>query len=110
MKKGDVGYTLPWALNVVQGVGRRLWWWVRGDYPVADSSQDTMCMRIERRKDGFHVWPPEDETYYPSDNCPLYNICVTAHGSVSSEKRPASEDLEMVQRRNLDMPRPQRGS
>lgn len=139
MKVGDSGYTSSSALDAVQDKSR-LWWWLRGDYPVTDSLEGTLRMRIERRKDGFHVWPLEDETYFPSNKkSPQYNLCATVHDGKTTSKplteikeklkltqekiqqakeklkakptklkskptsKRLSEDLEPVQRRNLEL-------
>lgn len=78
MKVGDSGFTLPWALDVIQ-TRKGLEGWIRSDYPLTGTIQGTSRMRVERHKDGWHVWPPEDETYYPSTPSHLHDIPVKMH-------------------------------
>lgn len=61
MKVGESGYTTPWAMWV--DLDSHMW--LHPKYPVEPSIEGTVDMRVERRDDGFHVWPPADEKYTP---------------------------------------------
>jgi hypothetical protein len=54
MMIGEVAYTLPWAMWV--DTDRRCW--LHPHYPARESAGGTVQMRVERRLDGYHVWPP----------------------------------------------------
>lgn len=67
MEVGDYGYTVPWAMWV--DMNNHMW--LNPRYPVG-SKGGTQNMRVERRSDGFHVWPPAGEEYIPTDEPGYY--------------------------------------
>jgi hypothetical protein len=62
MNVGDERYTLPWGMWVDANMNC----WLHPQYPAEHEPGGTVQMRVERREDGFHVWPPSGETYQPS--------------------------------------------
>lgn len=53
MKRGDVGFTHPDALILdINGRG-----WINASWRVDESPGEIPLMKIERRTDGFYVWP-----------------------------------------------------
>ncbi|HVS78831.1 MAG TPA: hypothetical protein VHD84_00880 [Candidatus Saccharimonadales bacterium] len=60
---GFVGYTVPWAMQV----GDDDLCWLRAHMPAYRRSGGTVKMKVELREDGWHVWPPEGETWRPWD-------------------------------------------
>jgi len=64
---GDSGFIVPWGM----WVDTQRHCWLHPKYPIHTSACGTTRMRIELRQDGFHVWPPEDETWQPQAE-PVY--------------------------------------
>lgn len=64
MVVGDSGYTTPWAMWVDSD---RLCW-LHPRYDLHQQPGGTVKMRVERRSDGWHVWPPRGETWRPTDH------------------------------------------
>lgn len=62
MKVGEVCYTLPWGMWVDSN---RLCW-LHPKYPAENRPGGTVEMRVELRKDGFHVWVPKGRSWKPS--------------------------------------------
>ncbi|MDB5165544.1 MAG: hypothetical protein JWM00_434 [Candidatus Saccharibacteria bacterium] len=62
MVTSQVAYTLPWGM----WVDNTRCLWLHPKYPITDEVRGTSRMRIELRHDGYHVWPPADETWSPS--------------------------------------------
>jgi len=62
MSVGDVAYTTPWTLKVDDD-GEC---WIKTTATLTNEQCGTSCMRVERREDGLHVWPPNTERYEPS--------------------------------------------
>lgn len=83
MRSGDVLYTLPWAIWGQAGA-----LWLNANYPARAQPQGTASMRIERRPDGYHVWPPADNRYDLQPSAPFVG---GAQGvRVAALHRPAS--------------------
>jgi hypothetical protein len=61
-KIGQTFYTLPWGMWV--DLNRMCW--LHPDYPVSPEPDGTLSMRVQRRADGFHVWPPATSSYSPT--------------------------------------------
>lgn len=61
MQVGETRYTLPWGMRV----DADLECWLHPKYPANCFPGGTVQMRVERRKDGYHVWPPAGESYSP---------------------------------------------
>lgn len=61
MAVGEIAYTTPWGMWV--DAERRCW--LHPGYPAQHFPSGTVSMRIERRDDGWHVWPPKGETWTP---------------------------------------------
>lgn len=59
MALGDVAYTTGWAMEVD---GDRACW-LRPNYSAEPRPGGTVSMRVERRVDGFHVWPARGYAY-----------------------------------------------
>jgi hypothetical protein len=67
MQVGETAYTTPWGMWVdlsKQG-------WLHPEYPATATPRGTIRMKVERHENGYHVWPPEGETYNPSSG-PCY--------------------------------------
>jgi hypothetical protein len=62
MAVGDRRYTTPWGMWVDMSMDC----WLHPNYPAYEKPGGTVRMPIERREDGYHVWPPSDESYRPS--------------------------------------------
>lgn len=61
MEAGQVRYTVPWAMKAdLDGA-----LWLRPDYLASERPGGTVEMRIERRGDGYHVWPVPGYRYSP---------------------------------------------
>lgn len=69
MNIGDAVYTVPWAMWV--DLDRRCW--LNPKYTAHQTPGGTVCMRVERRKDGYHVWLPKEARYDPHGNSPADN-------------------------------------
>lgn len=61
MREGETRFTLPWGM----WVDADMECWLHPDYPAELRVHGTAQMRVERRQDGYHVWPPAGETYKP---------------------------------------------
>lgn len=62
MVVGDSGYTVPWAMWVDKSRNC----WLHPDYTLSAKPGGTVEMRVEKRKNGFHVWLAPGENYSPS--------------------------------------------
>lgn len=60
MAVGGTAYTVSWAMWI--DAQRRAW--LNPKYGVS-YRHGTLKMRVERRRDGYHVWPPSDARYQP---------------------------------------------
>jgi hypothetical protein len=60
---GDVGYTDPAAM----WLDDRRRCWLHPEYPVSQTRGEATTMRIMPMADGFHVWPPPDAEYQPTE-------------------------------------------
>ncbi len=74
MKIGRSRYTTPWAM----WVDADMECWLHPHYTAQREPGGTVCMRVERREDGYHVFPPPGETYQPQDH----------HGFMSPDDTP----------------------
>lgn len=63
LEVGESGYTMSWAMWVDLNSNM----WLNPKYPVGAEVVGTSNMRVERRGDGFHVWPPSDAKYTPEE-------------------------------------------
>jgi hypothetical protein len=63
MMTGEIAYTTPWGMWVDSQ--RRCW--LHPKYTASRHPGGTVSMRVEKRDDGYHVWPPRGEKYQPSD-------------------------------------------
>lgn len=75
MQVGDVAFTVPWAMRV----DRERRCWLAPTYPAHEAPGGTVQMRVERRDDGYHAWPPGDERWQPesgdhSDHLPVAHL------------------------------------
>lgn len=61
MSTGERVYTTPWGM----WVDRERKCWLHPKYIAEKSLMGTVCMRVEKRRDGYHVWPPRDEKWTP---------------------------------------------
>jgi len=61
MKPGRPYYTVPWAMQADENGAL----WLRRGYTAWDCPGGTAQMRVERRDDGYHVWPVPGERYAP---------------------------------------------
>jgi len=61
LQVGETGWDVPWSL--VRDQADRYWLWHNppGRWP---NNRGTSTMRVERREDGYHVWPPADWQEY----------------------------------------------
>lgn len=59
MQVGQAGYTVAWAM--LADMKGQLW--LKPEYDVKPQPHGTAQMRVERREDGYHVWPASGETY-----------------------------------------------
>lgn len=62
MLTGESAYTTPWGMWV--DAERQCW--LHPAYPAHKRPGGTVEMRVERRQDGYHVWPPRGYKYKPS--------------------------------------------
>jgi hypothetical protein len=67
MRPGEHGYTVPWSMWADNH--RQLW--LNPRYTWDEHAHGTASMRVERKADGFHVWPPPDYRY-PTHQCHPY--------------------------------------
>lgn len=63
LKVGESGYMVPWAAWV--DTNSRMW--LSPKHRVGPQ-KGTSTMRVERRSDGFHVWPPPGAEYTPTED------------------------------------------
>jgi hypothetical protein len=61
MQPGEATYVFPWAMYA--DADRKLW--LHGDYRTRDRFWGAETMRVERRADGYHVWPVPGRKYMP---------------------------------------------
>lgn len=61
MEPGRPYYAVPWAMQA--GEDGRMW--LRAGYTASARRGGTVRMRVERRPDGYHVWPVPGEEYAP---------------------------------------------
>src|SRR6266508_1609463 len=61
MMTGEVAYTVPWAM----WVDDQRQCWLHPKYPTHRHAHGTASMRVELRRDGYHVWP-RGERYQPT--------------------------------------------
>lgn len=59
MREGESAWVTPWAMDV--DADRRCT--LRPGYSIHDQPGGTVCMRIERHQEGFHVWVPRNTTW-----------------------------------------------
>lgn len=71
---GQNGYTVPWAMWA--DTDRRCW--LKASFPCLPTMSGTVRMYIERRTDGYHVWPPHDEQHKLSGRNSVGDIPVAA--------------------------------
>ena len=61
MRLGMTRYTTPWAL----WADSKRTLWLRADAPAETGPHGTVSMRVDLRRDGYHVFPPRGERYRP---------------------------------------------
>ena len=66
MKAGETAYTVFWAMTV-DGTGRCF---LNARYPAHPAPFGTANMRIERRKEGFHVFVPPGQKWHKTKGIP----------------------------------------
>jgi hypothetical protein len=66
MRIGMTRYTTPWSL---WADGKRALW-LRAGSPAETSPHGTVSMRVDLRRDGYHVFPPRGERYRPEPAAP----------------------------------------
>ena len=90
MEPGEVGYTVPWAVQVVNTERRGYWWLgpfspvvmeqrveIRGDYTFWPTPVKTRTLRVKRVPGGVEIEPlesvelPRSKHRYPSEWKPL---------------------------------------
>jgi hypothetical protein len=59
MMTGQAAYMVPWGM----WVDRDRHCWLHPKYTISSHLGGTFEMRIELREDGYHVWPPQGETW-----------------------------------------------
>ncbi len=63
MYVGEAAYTTYWAMSA--DLQRKCW--LNPNYPAKSQPSGTVEMRVERRKDGYHVWVPQGASWEPID-------------------------------------------